>query len=113
MSNDTQLADLDRDAKAAKLRIDAGNSLERLRSNRDFNKLIVEGYLKDEAIRLVHAKADPALQSASAQAAILRDIDAIGALEQFFTTIYQQARIAGKQMLDIDEMREELLKEDN
>lgn len=113
MSIEQDLAALDRDAKVAKAHIDAGSALERLRTNRDFKTLVVEGYLKDEAVRLVHAKSNPALQSAADQAAIVRDIDAIGSLAQFFNTIGQRAQIAGKQMRDIDEARAEIIAEGN
>lgn len=111
MSNEQTLAQLDRDSKAIKPAIELGNALEKLRNNRDFNKLIVDGYLKDEAIRLVHLKADPNMQSPEVQASITRDIDAIGTLNQFFVITDQRARIAGKQMSDIEDMRAEVLAE--
>lgn len=109
MNNETTLNQLDRDAKAIKPSMELGVALDKLRSNRDFNKLIVEGYLKDEAVRLVHLKADPNMQSAESQTSIDRDIAAIGVLNQFFIITEQRARIAGKQMHDIEEMRAELL----
>lgn len=69
-------------------------SLTRLQANRDFQTIISQGYLRDEAVRLVHARSNVALQSPEAQAALLRDIDAIGSLEAFFRKIEQQARQA-------------------
>lgn len=111
MSLELQLAALDRDAKALKAQIELGNALDKLRSNRDFNKLVTEGYLKDEAIRLVHLKSDPNMQSPEKQAAIMRDIDAIGALASFLLTIDQRANIARKQMPQLEETRTELLAE--
>lgn len=112
MTTENQLNQLERDAKALKAQIDLGNALDKLRSNRDFNKVITEGYLKDEAIRLVHLKGDPAVQSAASQASIIRDIDAIGALASFFALIQRNSDIARKQMVDLDEERTELLKGD-
>lgn len=111
-STQHQLAKLERDVKAYKGHIDLGNALANLRSNRDFKKLIVEGYLKDEAVRLVLSKADPALQEPAAQAAIDRDINAIAVLNQYFTITAQKAEIASKQLHDAEELRVELLKED-
>lgn len=113
MDNDNTLAQLDRDAKALKPQVELGLALDKLRVNRDFNKLIVEGYLKDEAIRLVHLKADPNMQAPEQQAGIDRDIAAIGVLNQFFVITDQRARIAGKQVNDIEEMRAEVLSEGN
>lgn len=77
-------------------------SLLRLQANRDFQTVISQGYLRDEAVRLVHARSNAALQSPLDQAALLRDIDAIGSLEAFFRKIEQQARQAVSH-IDADE----------
>lgn len=111
MNNENTLAQLDRDSKAIKPAIELGSALEKLRNNRDFNKLIVDGFLKDEAVRLVHLKADPNVQSPEQQVAIDRDISAIGVLAQYFVITEQRARVAGKQFADIEDMRAELLAE--
>lgn len=111
MNNESTLAQLDRDAKAIKPSIELGAALEKLRNDRDFNKLIVDGFMKEEAIRLVHLKADPNVQSPEQQAAIDRDISAIGVLAQYFVIVEQRARVAGKQFHDIEEMRAEVLTE--
>lgn len=103
------LSNLDRDAKAAKVQLDLGSALANLRNNRDFKKLITEGYLKDEAIRLVSLKADPMMQTPEFQASIVKQIDAIGFLAQYFITIDQKHGIAVNQVKSIDAMREDLL----
>lgn len=69
-------------------------ALERLQHNADFVKIINTGFLTNEAVRLVHAKADPQCQTAETQAAIIRDIDAIGTLNSYFRNIYQNANAA-------------------
>lgn len=71
----------------AKKVVAMGDALGRLMKNPDFKLLILDGYLKDEAVRLVHAKANPACQRADIQAAIVKDIDAIGSLDQYFRTV--------------------------
>lgn len=71
--------------------IDFAKSLDKLHKNRDFKKVILEGYFKEEAIRLVNLKADPAVQSPERQESIIQAIDAIGALRNFFGTAYQKA----------------------
>lgn len=109
MTTENQLNKLERDAKALKAQIDLGTALDKLRSNRDFNKVIAEGYLKDEAIRLVHLKGDPAVQSPASQASIIRDIDAIGSLASFFALIQRNTDIAKKQLADLDEERTYLM----
>lgn len=109
MNNDQHLAALDRQEKAAKPRVELGKALERLKSNRDFKALILEGYLQHEAVRLVHTKADPSMQEPAQQAAIVRDIDAIGALAHYFDTTAALARMAAKEMTDVEAQRNELL----
>lgn len=87
--------------------------LTRLESNRDFKKLIADGYLKDEAVRLVHLKADPSMQTPDRQAAIDRDISGIGALLQYFRTVDFMAGQAIKSIEADEATREEVLAEGN
>lgn len=112
MSTQDQLNQLEREIKQHEAAIDFATSLNKLRLNRDFIKVISNGYLKDEAIRLVHAKGNPELQSADKQAAVIRDIDAIATLAQFFITVDQKAAIAARQLESAHETRAELAGED-
>lgn len=98
--------------KEARKIVDLGESLERLRSNRDFKKVIVEGYFEQEAIRLVHLKADPSMQSAESQKSIVSQMDAIGSLHQYFTAVYQKASLARKAIAADEETRDEILAEE-
>lgn len=92
--------------------VELHKSLVRLEDNRDFRKLIKDGYLRDEAVRLVHLKADPAYQTPERQAAIIGDISAIGGLLQFFRTVAHNASVAEK-AIDADEAeRDEILAEE-
>ena len=98
--------------KQAKAMVDMGRSLERLRSNRDFKAVIMEGYFKEEAIRLVHLKSSASMQDADSQASIIRDMDAIGALNQYFNTLNHRAMLSEKAIEDDSATREELLSEE-
>ena len=91
--------------------VDMGESLERLYMNRDFRKVITEGYLEQEAIRLVHLKADPNMQSVESQKSIVQQIDSIGSLSAFFHLIRYQAEMAGKTIAFDEQTREDLLAE--
>lgn len=97
-------------AEARKI-VELGNALERLQANRDFKAIIKEGYLKAEAIRLVHAKANPALQSADSQRSIIQQMDAIGSLTQYFDTVFHKAALAEKAIAADEETRDEILAE--
>lgn len=112
MSNNTVQA-IEENIRQAKLIVGTGDSLERLRQNRDFKAVILDGYFKQEAIRLVHLKADPAMQSPDMQKSIVAQMDAIGSLNQYFTAVYQQASIARKAIASDEETRDEILAEEH
>lgn len=103
---------IEQNIKWSKEIVEVHKALIRLEDSRDFRKLIKEGYLQQEAIRLVHLKADPAYQTPERQAAILNDINAIGGLLQFFRTVTHNGMVAAKSIEADEATREELLSED-
>jgi len=111
MNTAESVKEIEKQIQQAKEQVELGKSLERLRSNRDFVKIVVSNYLQQECVRLVLLKADPNLQSAEKQASIVKQMDAIGALDQYFTTIYQKAAIAEKDLLSSEQERELLIAE--
>lgn len=78
------------------------DALERLLKNADFKKIISEGYFKDEAIRLVDLKADPAWQKPEQQAFVIIQIDAIGVLKGYLRTIEHTGSMAKKVLPDYE-----------
>lgn len=103
---------IERSIKQHKATVDLGAALERLRANKDFKKIIVEGYFENEAVRLVHLKADPSMQSAESRRSIEQQMDAIGALNQYLNLLASHAALAQKQ-IEVDEAyRDEILEED-
>lgn len=113
MSKDNALAQLDREEKAAKAQKDLGDALLRLQSNRDFKRLVSEGYFRDEAVRLVSLKAHPEMQTPERQSSILLQIDAIGNLQQYFVIIGQQAALAERSLDGIEGTRTAILEEED
>jgi len=96
MSNETVKA-IEANIEKSRKFLDMEHSLSRLRENKDFKKVIIEGYFQQEAIRLVQLKADPNMQTPQMQAAILKDIDSIGSLGKYFDTVVamgQRAKVA-------------------
>ena len=75
----------------AKSEMGLGKSLERLLNNKDFKKIVMSEYLEQEAIRLVHLKADFNMRAPHLQENVTRDIDAIGSFKQFLMRIEQRA----------------------
>lgn len=111
MDNTREIQAIESNMKRNQLLVDQGNALERLRSNKDFKKVILDSYFEQEAIRLVQLKADPSMQKEENQAAIIKQMDAIGALAQYFNTVFQFAQMAKKNLASDEEMRDELLAE--
>jgi len=112
MDNTKVIQDIELNIKQAQMLVDTGNALERLRNNRDFNRIIETGYFKEEAVRLVHLKSDPSMQTTEYQESIVRQMDAIGALIQYFNTVYHRASLAEKAIEADEETRDELIAED-
>lgn len=109
INNDIQ--QLEVSIKQAQSDVDIGNSLDRLLSNRDFKKVIMEGYFEKEAIRLVHLKADPNMQNEGSQKAIINQMDAIGSLKQYFYLVQAKASMAQKSVESDSQTLEDLLAE--
>ena len=106
-----ELQQIESNLKRNAVLTELGNALARLKGNRDFKKVILEGFFEDEAIRLVHLKADPNFQGCDSQKAILTQMDAIGALRQYFETLAQLAGMAHKSIEADEQTRDELLAE--
>lgn len=105
------IQELDEDINKAQQLIDMGSALERLMYNADFKKVVMQGFFEKQAIQLVHSKADPALQDKENQEFIMKQLDAIGTLNQYFRNIGNQADLARKAIDAAEITRSELLRE--
>jgi hypothetical protein len=108
MSNKLELMQLEHSIAEHKRLIELSNTLKRLEANPDYRTVIGQGYMKDEAIRLVHLKADAAMQTEVRQNAIIKDIDAIGSLSSYLRYIHTQGDIAKKTLGDDEDTYAEL-----
>jgi len=112
MSNDA-IQEIELSIKEAQKIVDLGAAVQRLASNRDFKKVVMEMYFEKEAVRLVHLKANPAMQDKERQEAIVKEMDAIGSFYQFLRTLEIQAEMARRAIDDGESLREEILAEGN
>ena len=110
--SETAIQQIESNIRQAKKVVEFGDAIERLRGNRDFKKVIIEGYFEQEAIRLVHLKADSNMQGTESQKAIVAQMDAIGTLSQYLQTQSTLARMADKAIEADEQAREELLNEE-
>lgn len=67
--------------------VDMWASLERLKDNKDFQRVILEGYFKDKAVNGVSLLAQDAIVQGGHRTAVMEDLIAISSLEDFFVTI--------------------------
>lgn len=107
----TEIEAIERNIKQAEEIAEFGAAVERLRVNKDFQKVVQHGYFEREPIRLVHLKSDPAMQSAENQRSIVASMDAIGAFSAFLTQSLQRAEIASKQVAEGEAAIEEIAAE--
>jgi hypothetical protein len=112
MSNAHDLEQIEISLKHAQKDIDLMKSLEKLTSNRDFKKVMLDGYFEKEAVRLVLLKADPSMQDEATQTAIVREIDSIGSVRQYLGRIMQMGNQMQRAVKEFEETREEILSED-
>lgn len=62
-------------------------SLERLQKNKDFKRLILDGYFKDKAINGVSLLAQPGIKQSGRRPDVMEELIAISHLEDFFIVV--------------------------
>ena len=77
----------------------------------EFNELIVEGYLKNEVLRLAFLASDPNLPE-NYRDCVNRDIHGPAALKRYLSTLVQMADIAAREIEDHEENLEEIREHD-
>ena len=107
----TELQQLDANIKHAQKTVDLGDALERLRNNRDFKKVIAEGYFEQEAIRLVHLMSDSNMQSPDSQDSIHKQMIAVGGFRDYLDTLAIRADMSRRSVEADESMRDEILAE--
>ena len=107
------IKELEDNISRAKEMVATGKSIDRLRNNPDFKEVILKGYFEKEAIRLVHLKADPNMQSPERQSSIVSQMDAIGALSSFLNTSLVMAERASNAITEDTQTIAELMNGEN
>ena len=89
MNPEIYIASIEHSIERAKEHVATKDAVERLTRNRDFKKVILEGYFEQEAIRLVHLKADPEFQTPEKQAELHNEMLAIAGLRAYLDRLIQ------------------------
>ncbi len=67
--------------------VDQKSALDRLRKNPDFQKVILNGYLRDKALGAVSVLGDPAIKKRGERADLMEELVSISNLQYFFMMI--------------------------
>lgn len=104
-----QIEQMEVSLEHAKELVERKRQAEKLGSNREFKKLILDGYCQQEAARLVSLSGDPQMKEHRDE--IFADIEAIGRFQAFLRTTIQIGRQAEAEIADyefeIDALRNE------
>ena len=107
-----ELQQLESNIKYAQKIVDMGDAIERLRNNRDFKKVIGDGYFEQEAVRLVHLMSDSNMQFPEIQQSIHKQLIAVGMFREFLETLTTRANMARRAVEADEATRDEILAED-
>lgn len=107
-----QIEEVELDIKTAEAAVDKMDTLLSLTNDPRYIKIIDEGYLKEEAIRLTHLRADYNFRDKEDQASLLVAIDSIGQLKQYLAGVIQMGRGAQNAIEQNEATRAELYAED-
>lgn len=107
-----QLQQIEMDIERAREMVERKRAIERLFENEDFKSVVMDGFLDDEAQRVILAKADPELQMMPGK---IDELDRLGiAIGEFNMWLFFQRKLGqqAEQAIAADEeTREELLAE--
>ena len=106
-----QILEVEMTINEARERVDRGKMAERLALVPEFKKLILEGYFRDEASRLVLLLSDPMLDETTRNH-VLRDMTGIGGLQRYLRTLVQLGRIAEQEIRDAQDTLDDLRSEE-
>lgn len=105
------MQEIEIDIEYARKTIELGEIVKRLELNDDFRTLVIEGYFRDDAARVVMLKADPEFQTDERQCKLDKDILGIAVFGEYLRTKKLLGTMA-QEAIKADELtREELIQE--
>lgn len=102
----SDIAEIELSIQAAKDLVSRKEQALRLAGNRDFKKLVLDGYVKDEAVRLAGLSADPNMKAH--QDDIFDAIKSISLFRQYMQNIVTIGNVAQNELLDQEQVLEEI-----
>lgn len=111
MSIDQQIQEVEVNIDDAKKQVELGKAVERLRQNKDYQLVIGEGYLKDEALRNTYLLGDPNLPKDRYEDVQL-SLRGIGEFNYFLSFLENRGIFMQEQLHDYEMTLTELHEED-
>jgi hypothetical protein len=113
---ENQVRQVELSIEEARAQIERSKQLKRLEKNKDFKALVLEGLLREDAVRQVMLRGSPQLHGDGPGATIVRaGIEArmimIGELNNYFRYLHIEGESAQAAMSDHESAHEELLQE--
>lgn len=108
MSTQTDIHEVEVSIEQAKEAIETMEAVNRLVDNKDFIKVVENGYFENFASRQVMLRADPNMQDPEMQTKLLRTIDGIGEFRLFLVNLIGQGNAAKSALTGHEETLEEL-----
>jgi hypothetical protein len=96
MNDEETIQAIEVDIKEATAAVEYAKALDKLERYHPFKKIILEGYFKEEAIKLVGTKSANGYEDEASQKAIIKAIDGIGELAKYLQTIKTLGRMNEK-----------------
>ena len=106
----TQPEDYGMSVEHAQLIIAEGDKVTRLMQNKDFQDIIMEGFIKQSALNKVSLLAVP--EMAEHRDNIMKELDAISILDAFLRNIQQTSYETKKSLAEFEEEQRQELEED-
>jgi hypothetical protein len=108
--HDQQIEETELSIEDAKAIVSRGEKALKLADDPIFKELILEGYFKDETLRLAGMSSDPNI-SEELRKCVVRDLHGTAALKRYLQTMVQMSLIASNSIADYEETLEELREE--
>ena len=105
-----QLNQVDDRLEALKLNIEKAEAVRRLEENEDFQMIILDGYLGDEAKRLFEVLVEPSTLKRDVMENIHDKLNSIRNLKQYFGVLGQNAEMAPDQIAEEETYRKQVTK---
>lgn len=106
----SQTEEIELSINEAKKMIARKDAAHRLSDNADFKTLVLEGYLKDEAVRLSHLTADVTVKDHRDE--ILLALQGISLFRQYMQNIIRMGEMASAELYDYEQALDDIRAEE-